>query len=73
MQTGATKLSKRNMYLRIKESEQDMLREAHRKINNKLLENGYPTVQDSEILHQLIEIGLKKLDVDNLGRFHIKN
>ena len=45
----------------------------YRKINNKLLENGYPTVQDSEILHQLIEIGLKKLDVDNLGRFHIKN
>ena len=40
---------------------------------NKLLENGYPTVQDSEILHQLIEIGLKKLDVDKLGRFHIKN
>lgn len=29
-------MSKRNMYLRIKESEQDMLREAHRKINNKL-------------------------------------
>ncbi|WP_455803228.1 hypothetical protein [Acinetobacter guillouiae] len=66
-------MSKRNMYLRIKDSEQDMLREAHRKINNKLLENGYPTVQDSEILHQLIEVGLKKLDVDNLGRFHLKN
>ena len=66
-------MAKKNMYLRIKESEKDMLREAHRKINNKLLENGYPTVQDSEILHQLIEIGLKKLDVDNLGRFHIKN
>jgi DNA repair protein RadC len=66
-------VTKRNMYLRIKDYEQDMLREAHRKINNKLLENGYPTVQDSEILHQLIEIGLKKLDVDNLGRFHIKN
>ena len=66
-------MAKKDMYLRIKVSEQDMLREAHRKINNKLLENGYPTVQDSEILHQLIELGLKKLDVDNLGRFHIKN
>jgi DNA repair protein RadC len=66
-------MAKKSMYLRIKESERDMLREAHGKINNKLLENGYPTVQDSEILHQLIEIGLKKLDVDNLGRFHIKN
>lgn len=66
-------MAKKDMYLRIKVSEQDMLREAHRKINNKLLENGYPTVQDSEILHHLIELGLKKLDVDNLGRFHIKN
>ncbi|RSQ34904.1 hypothetical protein EA707_14010 [Acinetobacter baumannii] len=66
-------MAKKSMYTRIKESEQDMHRDAHRKINNKLLENGYPTVQDSEILHQLIEIGLKKLDVDNLGRFHLKN
>mgnify|MGYP003609258486 CR=1 FL=1 len=29
-------MTKKNMYLRIKESEQDMLREDHRKINNKL-------------------------------------
>ena len=27
----------------------------------------------AEILHQLIDIGLRKLDVDNLGRFYIKN
>ncbi|WP_031951027.1 hypothetical protein [Acinetobacter baumannii] len=51
----------------------ELLNEEFREINNKLLENGYPTVQDSKILHQLIEIGLKKLDVDNLGRFHLKN
>lgn len=64
---------RKDMYLRIKEHEQEKLRKAHMKINNKLLESGNPTIQDSEILHQALELSLDKLDVDKLGRIYLTN
>ena len=50
--------------LRITEIEAEQIRQKSIDINRKLLEAGQPPVKDSELLHELIKLGLPRLEVD---------
>lgn len=51
--------------LRITDKESEEIRKKSIEINKKLIESGNPPLQDSQLIHCLIELSLERLKVEN--------
>lgn len=58
--------------VRLTKSEQEMLRRKSIEINKKLIEKGMQPLRDSQIVHKILDIGLKEIEVSEKGEIRLR-